>query len=102
MLRRTGVSSWSGMTAMSLERYTRVLMDTSAAFPRHFLKIYSSRGLYRRLWGHGLWTWALSLGFKTLLSESGCACEYMVCQNMLAQVFRRFGMICARTGIAFP
>jgi hypothetical protein len=27
---------------MSLERYTRVLMDTSSAFPIHFLKIYSN------------------------------------------------------------
>ena len=27
---------------MSLERYTRLLMDTSSAFPIHFLKIYST------------------------------------------------------------
>jgi hypothetical protein len=30
------------MTEMSMERYTRVLMDTSSAFPIHFLKIYSA------------------------------------------------------------
>src|SRR5712671_5433900 len=30
------------MTAMSMERYTRLLMDTSSAFPIHFLKIYSA------------------------------------------------------------
>src|SRR5712691_6594445 len=39
----TGVSSCSGRTEMSLERYTRLLMDTSSAFPIHFLKIYSVR-----------------------------------------------------------
>jgi hypothetical protein len=41
----TGVSSCSGMTEMSLERYTRLLMDTSSEFPIHFLKIY------RHSWG---------------------------------------------------
>jgi hypothetical protein len=37
---------------MSMERYTRVLMDTSSAFPIHFLKIYSTtpgRGNYYRV-----------------------------------------------------
>jgi hypothetical protein len=40
ILRLTGVSSCSGMTAMAMERYTRGLMDTSGTFPIHFLKIY--------------------------------------------------------------
>ena len=34
----TGTSSWAGVTAMSLETYTRVLMDASPEFPMHFLK----------------------------------------------------------------
>src|SRR2546421_1868894 len=38
----TGVSSCTVVTAMSLERYTRLLMDASAEFPIHFLNIYSS------------------------------------------------------------
>src|SRR6266853_3609140 len=41
ILMHTGVSSCSGMTAMSMERYTRVLMDASPEFPIHFLNIYS-------------------------------------------------------------
>jgi hypothetical protein len=40
ILMLTEVSSCSGRTKMSLERYTRLLMDTSSAFPIHFLKIY--------------------------------------------------------------
>src|SRR2546430_7134495 len=35
------------VTAMSLERYTRLLMDASAEFPIHFLNIYSSSGRRR-------------------------------------------------------
>ena len=37
----TGVSSCAVVTAMSLETYTRVLMDASPELPIHFLNIYS-------------------------------------------------------------
>src|SRR5215471_9578037 len=40
ILRLTGVSSCAGMTEMAMERYTRLLMDTSSTFLIHFLKIY--------------------------------------------------------------
>src|SRR5262245_40753123 len=60
--------------------------------------LYGRRGLR----GHGLLTWALSLGFQLLLCKSRSACEDVVRQHMLAQVFRCFGMIFTRTGIAFP
>jgi hypothetical protein len=37
ILRLMGVSSCSGMTEMSMEKYTRLLMDASPEFPIHFL-----------------------------------------------------------------
>ncbi len=39
---------------MSLERYTRLLMDTSSAFPIHFLKIYRYRVQQGNVMGHGM------------------------------------------------
>src|SRR5713226_550409 len=42
MLMLTGVSSCSDVTEMSMERYTRLLMDASPEFPIHFLNIYSA------------------------------------------------------------
>jgi hypothetical protein len=40
----TGVSSCVVVTAMSIETYTRLLLDASPEFPIHFLNIYSSHG----------------------------------------------------------
>jgi hypothetical protein len=36
----TGVSSYGVVWQVFFERYTRVLMEASPAFPIHFLKIY--------------------------------------------------------------
>src|SRR6266851_6211519 len=60
----------------------------------------------RHLYGRrGLWVSSLFNVYgccKFLLCESRSACEDVVCQNMFAKVFRRFGMIFARTGITLP
>src|SRR5215510_9908355 len=41
ILRLTGVSSSAIVTAMSMETYTRLLMEAISEFPSHFLDIYS-------------------------------------------------------------
>jgi len=40
ILMHTGVSSYGVVWQVFFERYTRVLMEASPAFPIHFLKIY--------------------------------------------------------------
>src|SRR5215471_11960322 len=42
ILRLTGVSSCAVVTEMSLETYTRLLIDANPEFPIHFLNIYST------------------------------------------------------------
>src|SRR5262252_4905645 len=46
ILRLTGVSSCAVVTEMSMETYTRLLIDAKPEFPIHFLNIYSIRYLY--------------------------------------------------------
>src|SRR3989454_11543838 len=48
-----GVSSYRGVDAECLERYTHLLIDASPAFPIHFLKIYS--GISPRAGQAGAW-----------------------------------------------
>ena len=54
-----------------------------------------SRCLYRRLGGHGLWTWAVSLGFQLLFGESGSALEDVIGQDVFAKPFHGLGMVFA-------
>src|SRR5262249_23949396 len=51
ILRLTGVSSCSVGTEMSMETYTRLLMDANPEFPIHFLNIYSDQCAERRSGG---------------------------------------------------
>src|SRR5713101_3921463 len=53
----------------------------------------------------GLWVSSLFTVYgccKFLLCESRSACEDVISQHMLTEMFRGFGMIFTRTGIPFP